>query len=224
MFIKTINFFELDQTGVYCITCLKTNKKYIGATKSFLQRAARHWFLLTRNQHECFDLQNDFNKYNKFFEFKVLIVEKNFKQCLKLEKYIIKSYAKTTLYNIVDLLELGSGVGKKKPLLGQQILMDNQLYVSIREAERLTKVSKTTICRRLNNQMDLSCIRLNKKMVLRGKYNFIRDGVTYVSTHEVVFSGLAKSNNQVRERCDSKSLKWKNWKKIQKKRSNDYPN
>jgi hypothetical protein len=85
--------------------------------------------------------------------------------------------------------------------------MDNKTYVSIREAERVTKISKTMICRRLNDKKDLSCIRLNKSVVLRGKYNFIIDGITYFSTKEVVLNHLAKPENQVRERCDSKSLK-----------------
>lgn len=74
MFIKNINFFELNKSGIYCIYCSKTNKKYIGSTNSFLERAARHWSLLKNKSHESLYLQKDFNKYSQFFEFKVLIL------------------------------------------------------------------------------------------------------------------------------------------------------
>jgi hypothetical protein len=88
MFIQNVDFFELNQAGVYCITCLKNNKKYIGSTNFFLARAARHLFLLKTNQHECLELQTDFNKYKEFFELKVL--KNDLKQRLKLENPIYK--------------------------------------------------------------------------------------------------------------------------------------
>jgi hypothetical protein len=84
-------------------------------------------------------------------------------------------------------------------------------------------MSKSNIIRRLNNKNDLTCIRFKKQLIKRGKYDFIIDGIYYLSTHEVVNNNLAKKDNQVRERCRSNSLKWKNWQMIKKKRSNDYP-
>lgn len=101
--------------------------------------------------------------------------------------------------------------------------MDKQVFSSIREAEKITKVPKTTIIRRLNDTNDLWCRRLEKAPILRGKYDFIINGIKYLSTKEVVLNNLASSDNQVRERCRSKSLKWKNWLQVQKTRSNDYP-
>jgi hypothetical protein len=101
--------------------------------------------------------------------------------------------------------------------------MDEKRYSTIREAERATNISKTTIIRRLNDSKDLMCIRLSKKPILRGKYDFIINEVRYSSTHEVIANNLAKSDNQVRERCRSESLKWKHWQMVQKHRSNDYP-
>jgi hypothetical protein len=117
---------------------------------------------------------------------------------------------------------------KKKPLVGQQIfgqqiLMDQKIYFSIREAARVTNISKTSIIRRLNDTNDLACIRLNKKAISKGKYNFVISGIRYLSTREVIANNLAMSDNQVRERCRSKSLKWKHWQMVQKNRSNDYP-
>jgi hypothetical protein len=75
----------------------------------------------------------------------------------------------------------------------------------------------------LNDPNNFSYIRLNRKKVLLGKYNYIIDGVTYLSTQEVIVNNLAKNDSQVRERCRSKNLKWKNWKLVLKNRSNDYP-
>jgi hypothetical protein len=117
---------------------------------------------------------------------------------------------------------------KKKPLVGQQIfgqqiLIDQKIYFSIREAARVTNISKTSIIRRLNDTNDLACIRLSKKAISKKKYNFVISGIQYLSTREVIANNLAMSDNQVRERCRSKSLKWKHWQMVQKNRSNDYP-
>lgn len=81
--MKNENLFELAKGGVYSICCLKNNKTYIGSTASFLERAARHWTLLKSNNHECLALQNDFNKYGRnFFDFKIIVLENNFKKRL----------------------------------------------------------------------------------------------------------------------------------------------
>ncbi len=101
--------------------------------------------------------------------------------------------------------------------------MDEKNYSTIREAERATNIPKTTIIRRLNDRNDLKCIWLSKAPVLLGKYDFIINEIQYSSTHEVIANNLAMSDNQVRERCYSKSLKWKHWQMVKKNRSNDYP-
>ena len=107
---------------------------------------------------------------------------------------------------------------KKKLVVGQQILMDEKIYSSIREVERATNISKTSILRRLNNTNDLSCIRLNKVAISKkGKYDFVINGIRYSSTQEVIANNLAISDNQIRERCNSKSLKLKHWQAVQKK-------
>ncbi len=74
------------------------------------------------------------------------------------------------------------------------------------------------IIRRLNNKADLSLIYLEKNAIKCGKYDFIIDGVYYSSIYEVVNNNLVKNDNQVRDRCRSNSLKWKNWKMVQKKK------
>lgn len=85
-----LNLFQFAKEGIYCICCLKNNKKYIGSSASFLERAARHWLLLKTQNHECLSLQQDFNIYGeKFFLIQILIFENNFKKRLELEKQLI---------------------------------------------------------------------------------------------------------------------------------------
>lgn len=221
IFMKSIDLFELGKAGVYCIRCLKNNKVYIGESQSLLERAARHFTLLKNEYHsksESSSLQKDFSLYGSdFFKFEILYFEENFKKRRELEQKLINEYLPSQCYNLANSFQLN------KPQLAQQISIDGKIYNSIKQEEKLTKISKTTIIRRLNNQDDLTFIRLKKQSIKRGKYDFIIDGVHYSSTSEVVNNNLAKNDNQVRERCRSNSLKWKNWQIIQKNRSNDYP-
>lgn len=53
-------------------------------------------------------------------------------------------------------------------IVRQQILMDNKTYYSIRETEKATNISKTTIIRRLNDPKYLTCLRLSKAIISRG--------------------------------------------------------
>ncbi len=220
MFEKNLNLFEFALGGIYCICCLKNDKIYIGSSASFLERAAQHLSLLKTQNHECLSLQQDFNTYGSaFFEFRILSFENNLKKRLQLEKQLISQQLPNKCYNS----SFSFGFEKKKPVVGQQILMDEKIYSSIRKAEKATNISKTNIIRRLNNANDLSCIRLNKVAIpKKGKYDFIINGIRYFSTQEVIANNLAINDNQVRERCSSKSLKWKHWQMVQKNRSNDY--
>lgn len=55
-------------TGIYCIYSVKTNRKYIGKTKSiegFKGRWADHRNLLRRNKHSNPFLQAHYNKYGE---------------------------------------------------------------------------------------------------------------------------------------------------------------
>ena len=217
--MKSIDLFEFGRkTGVYSICCLKNNKVYIGESQSLLERAARHFTLLKNEYHESSSLQKDFCLYGSdFFKFEIVYFEEDLKKRRELEQELINEYLPNKCYNLANSFQLN------KPQLAQQISIDEKIYDSIKQAEKFTKISKTTIIRRLNDPDDLIFIRLKKKPIKRGKYDFIIDGVRYSSTSEVVNNNLAKNDNQVRERCRSNSLKWKDWQIIQKNRSNDYP-
>ena len=74
-----------------------------------------------------------------------------------------------------------------------------------------------------NNSLDTNSYRLERTPIKRGKYDFLVHDKVFSSTFDVISAELADTDNQVRERCRSNSIKWKNWKMVQKKRSNDYP-
>lgn len=216
--MNSIDLFDLAKEGIYCICCLKNNKVYIGESSSLLERSARHFTLLKNGYHESVSLQKDFSLYGKtFFKCEILCFEKDYKKRRKLEQGFINKQLSNKCYNLTNSFQTN------KPQLAQEISIDGKNYESIKQAERFTKISKSTIIRRLNNKDDLTFIRLKKKALKRGKYNFIIDGVCYSSTHKVINRSLAKNDNQVRDRCRSNNMKWKNWQMIQKNRSNDYP-
>lgn len=220
IFMKSIDLFEFGKAGLYFIRCLKNNKVYIGESQSLLERAARHFTLLKNEYHESSSLQKDFCLYGSdYFKFEIVYFEECFKKRRELEQKLINEHLPSQCYNLANSFKLN------KPQLAQQISIDGKIYDSIKQTEKFTKISKTTIIRRLNDQDDLTFIRLKKQPIIfiSGKYDFIIDGVHYSSTSEVINNNLATNDNQVRERCRSNSVKWKKWQIIQKKRSNDYP-
>lgn len=59
--------------GIYCITCLASNKSYIGSSYDIYGRWSEHITDLNRNRHHSQKLQNSWNKYGeKSFAFSIL--------------------------------------------------------------------------------------------------------------------------------------------------------
>lgn len=67
-FLNQTHFFceAFNKPGLYQITCLKNNKKYIGETKEFLSRLLGHLIDLKRKAHSCADFQKEYNESNVF--------------------------------------------------------------------------------------------------------------------------------------------------------------
>lgn len=214
-----MNLFNYGIGGIYKIQCEQTKRVYIGQTYSFLYRANNHLEQLRNQQHECSQLQLDFNFYGESaFIFEILCIEADEIKRLELEKdAIIQHYgtnSEVLLYN------------SKKPTgfnlnarIAQRIQIHGQVFPSIMAAVRNTRESKTSIIRKLNDPTNLSYVRLDQ--INLGKYQVHIDNSIYESTSEVVTAGLAKTTSQVRRRCRSQSKHWSNW--ILKDRSNDYP-
>ena len=51
--------------GLYVILCIKNQKVYFGESKNVPKRLSYHWDELTRNKHECKEMQFDWNFYGK---------------------------------------------------------------------------------------------------------------------------------------------------------------
>ena len=212
------NLLKFGVGGIYQIRCLKTQKVYFGESSSILERSGRHLTLLNNNCHECLQLQKDWNQFGiQNFELTILITEENRNKRLELERQYIQNLGIGFCYNCL------SKMGFQSNQTSQKIVLNGTLFLSIREAERVTGVSKTTIIRKLANLQDKDCYRLEQIPIKHGKYDFIINNKIYSSTREVLLANLAQNDNQVRHRCRSNSSKWLNWQMVKKKRSNDYP-
>jgi group I intron endonuclease len=65
---------KLNSKGVYAIVNTKNNKVYIGSTsKSFSKRFKEHYDRLNNKTHENSYLQRSWNKYQKYFVFRILL-------------------------------------------------------------------------------------------------------------------------------------------------------
>jgi group I intron endonuclease len=62
-------------TGIYSITCLPNNKKYIGKSKDIADRWKQHLYQLKRKEHHCKPLQEAYDEYGYTeFVFKVELI------------------------------------------------------------------------------------------------------------------------------------------------------
>ena len=78
MNINVRDLDKLNQKGIYCIVNTKNNKVYIGSTTiSFEYRFKTHYWRLEANNHENKYLQRSWNKYKKYFIFRVMLVTDN---------------------------------------------------------------------------------------------------------------------------------------------------
>lgn len=208
-----MNLFDYEIGGVYKIYCKSTQYFYIGQTFSFLYRANQHLEKLKNQTHECKQMQKDFNLYSKEnFIFDILYFENDQKRRTELEITECSKYSSDIIYNSTE------SIGQNLLLrTAQRIRINGKIYSSIRKASQMTNESKTSIIRKLDNPQNLFYSRLNT--VNFYKYQVLIDDQVYISTREVVNSGLAQTTQQIRRQCRSK--KWPNW--TFKDRSNDYP-
>lgn len=94
---------RIKLVGIYCITCIPTNKKYIGSSTDLSVRWNSHLVTLIINKHSNKQLQADFNKYGlSSFSFNVLVVANKTitkEKLLILEQLEMDMIPRMSLYN-----------------------------------------------------------------------------------------------------------------------------
>lgn len=109
---------NIIKSGIYSITNLVNNKKYVGKSVSIYSRFGQHRTELRRNEHCNKYLQHAWNKYGEE-NFKFEIIEEHDKENLReKEIYWINEYKTLyaeTGYNLIDESKLSNEDGKNLP-------------------------------------------------------------------------------------------------------------
>jgi hypothetical protein len=112
--------------------------------------SCKTFYSLKKKYHESAFLQKDFCLYDiEFFKFEILYFEEDFKKLRELEQKLIFDL-QHKCYNLANNFQI------KK--LAQQISIDGKIYDSIKQAEKITKISKITLIRRLDDPNNLTFI------------------------------------------------------------------
>lgn len=99
--------------GLYCITYIPTNIKYIGFSRSVVERLKKHFIMLRTSGHPNKMMQNYFNKYGEHnFEYSVLEATATHEELNDLEKHHIAKIGRANLFNMTDGGEGVSGLAR----------------------------------------------------------------------------------------------------------------
>lgn len=121
-------------SGIYSITNLVNNKKYIGQSINIHDRWIRHKYQLNTNSHDNIVLQRAWNKYGKN-SFKFEIILECIKSQLKLnEKIQVEKIAVSKRYNISK--DYNNLVGKNNPFYGKKHTSTTKQKLSIIAKQR----------------------------------------------------------------------------------------
>jgi len=102
------NFRRLQVIGVYQITNAENGKIYIGSSTNITTRWEQHLYELSRNKHDNYKLQADFNKYGyKAFTFQILELADNEKTMYDIEQEYLDEFDIDNNYNILSYVNYG---------------------------------------------------------------------------------------------------------------------
>jgi len=218
--MQTTQEQEIDLTayavpGIYEIRCIPKNRVYIGESENLLARLGKHAASLTQNQHDCTDLQQDWNQFGlQGHSFRILrhgpswnTVEKR-----RTEEAIILKQKQQKFFSVYNTDRIATFTKNYRRL----IEIHNKVYDSVAAAQKEVGVSETTIRRRLRDPKYPTWKELDK--VKHGYTKVCIEGQDFESINAVVEAGLAKDRFTVMRRLKTTQNKWKNWISLSKYR------
>jgi hypothetical protein len=204
---------EIDLTpyavpGIYEIRCIPKNRVYIGESVNLLVRLGKHVASLTQNQHDCADLQQDWNQFGlQGHSFRILrhgpfwnTVEKR-----RAEEVIILKHRQQQFFSVYNTDRIAAFTKNSRRV----IEIDNKVYESVATAQKEVGVSETTIRRRLRDPKYPTWKDLDR--VEHGYTKVCIKGQEFESINAVVEAGLANNRHTVMRRLKSTRHKWRDW-------------
>jgi hypothetical protein len=204
---------EIDLTpyvvsGIYEIRCIPKNRVYIGESENLLARLGKHAASLAQNQHDCRDLQQDWNQFGlQGHSFRILrhgpswntVTRRRAEEAIILKQRYQQSFS---LYNTDRIATFTKNYRRL-------IEIDNKVYDSVAAAQKEVGVSETTIRRRLRDPKYSTWKELDR--IEHGYTKVSIEGQKFESINAIVEAGLAKDRFTVMRRLKSTRNKWKNW-------------
>nr|YP_009106144.1 putative GIY-YIG homing endonuclease [Paradoxia multiseta]AIT94984.1 putative GIY-YIG homing endonuclease [Paradoxia multiseta] len=202
---------EIDVTayavpGICEIRCIPKNRVYIGESENLLARLGKHAASLAQKQHDCTDLQQDWNQFGlKGHSFRILRHGPSWADGEKRrneEALILKEEQKES-FSVYNTDRIATFTHNYRRL----IEIDGKVYASVIAAQKGVGVSETTIQRRLRDSKYPTWRELDR--IKSGYTKVCIEGQEFKSIEAVVKAGLANNRGTVTRRLNSSGPKWR---------------
>ena len=205
-----MNILKLIQSGLYKITCVSNQKIYIGQAVNILHRLERHAEKLENGEHESIALLEDYKRYGyKQFSFEALFIAEEWisqEARITKEKQLVENYFDKYPNNFQDFIY---NVSYEQPLSRKHCIIGHVMYPSIREAERLTGIPKTTLLRKFASVDEPNCLILETTQVTNRAKPILVKGIFITSVQEAVKANLIGSESTAYRRLkDANNTDW----------------
>jgi group I intron endonuclease len=134
------------KSGIYIITNIVNNKKYIGSSLDYRQRIRQHKYSLRKNSHYNKHLQSSFNKYGeKNFKFELLELTDNLIERETFHIYNQKVLNPLFGYNKATIIESTSGYKMSEYSRKKMSIAKKGVKMHINTQKALIKANKERI-------------------------------------------------------------------------------
>lgn len=194
--------------GVYEIRCIPKNRVYIGESENLLVRLGKHVASLTQNQHDCVDLQQDWNQFGlQGHSFHILRHGPSWDTAEKRRAFeaIVLKHMQQESFSVYNTDRTATFTRNYRRL----IEVDNKIYESVALAQKEVGVSETTVRRRLRDPKYPTWKELDR--IEHGYTKVCIKGQEFESINAAVEAGLAKDRFTVMRRLKSTKNEWKDW-------------